>query len=139
MRTIMERKIPENELSFEFFRSSGPGGQNVNKVATAVRLRFDARSSNALPDEVVNRLLRLAGRRATEKGEILIEAQRFRSQDRNRQDAVERLENLVQQAWTKPSERKPRRRSKAFHQKRLAAKKHRSIIKSLRRTKEREE
>lgn len=130
----MKRKIPENELSFEFFRSSGPGGQNVNKLATAVRLRFDSRNSSVLPDEVATRLLHLAGSRATEKGEILIEAQRFRSQERNRQDAVERLENLIQQAWMKPSERKPTRRSKAFHRKRLAAKKHRSIIKSQRRT-----
>jgi ribosome-associated protein len=129
----MERKIPENELSFEFFRSSGPGGQNVNKVATAVRLRFDARNSSILSDEIIRRLLNLAGRRATEKGEILIEAQRFRSQERNRQDAVERLESLVQRAWQEPSQRKPTRRTKAFHKKRLTAKKRRSRIKSQRR------
>ncbi|MFO8083605.1 MAG: alternative ribosome rescue aminoacyl-tRNA hydrolase ArfB [Desulfobacterales bacterium] len=129
----MERIIPENELSFEFFRSSGPGGQNVNKVATAVRLRFDARNSSVLPDDVIQRLLHLAGRKATEKGEILIEAQRFRSQERNRQDAVERLESLVQRAWQEPSQRKPTRRTKGFHQKRLTAKKRRSSIKSQRR------
>lgn len=129
----MDRKIPDNELSFEFFRSSGPGGQNVNKVSTAVRLRFDARNSSVLPSEVITRLLDLAGHRATDNGEILIEARRFRSQERNRQDAIERLEDLLNRAWPAPSQRRATRRSRAFNQKRLAAKKHRSALKTQRR------
>ncbi len=128
----MDIQIPENELVFEFFRSSGPGGQNVNKLSTAVRLRFDARNSRVLPPEVLARLLRLAGRRVTTDGQILIEAQRFRRQERNRQDALERLQRLIQSAWPAPSPRRPTRRSQSFQRARLAAKKRRAALKSQR-------
>lgn len=128
----MTVSIPEDELLFEVFRASGPGGQHVNKTASAVRLRFDARNSRVLPPAVMSRLLRLAGRRATEAGEILIEAQRFRSQERNRQDAVDRLQRLIQRAWPEPMQRRPTRRTRAFQEKRLAAKKRRGTLKSQR-------
>ena len=93
------------ELRFEFFRSSGPGGQNVNKVATAVRLRFDVGGSRLLEQEVKERLVRLAGRRVTSGGILVIEAQRFRTQERNRQDAVARLMTLIEKSLKKPHKR----------------------------------
>jgi ribosome-associated protein len=93
------------ELRFEFFRSSGPGGQNVNKVATAVRLRFDVGGSRLLEQEVKERLVRLAGRRVTSGGILVIEAQRFRTQERNRQDAVARLMTLIERSRKKPHKR----------------------------------
>ena len=93
------------ELRFEFFRSSGPGGQNVNKVATAVRLRFDVGGSRFLEQEVKERLVRLAGRRITSGGILIIEAQRFRTQERNRQDAVARLMTLIERSRKKPRKR----------------------------------
>ena len=93
------------ELRFEFFRSSGPGGQNVNKVATAVRLRFDVGGTRLLEQEVKERLVRLAGRRVTSGGILVIEAQRFRTQERNRQDAVARLMTLIERSKKKPHKR----------------------------------
>ena len=93
------------ELRFEFFRSSGPGGQNVNKVATAVRLRFDVGGSRFLEQEVKERLVRLAGRRVTSGGILIIEAQRFRTRERNRQDAVARLMTLIERSRKKPRKR----------------------------------
>ena len=93
------------ELRFEFFRSSGPGGQNVNKVATAVRLRFDVGGTRLLEQEVKERLVRLAGRRVTSGGILVIEAQRFRTQERNRQDAVARLMTLIERSRKKPRKR----------------------------------
>jgi ribosome-associated protein len=93
------------ELRFEFFRSSGPGGQNVNKVATAVRLRFDVGGSRLLEEEVKERLVRLAGRRVTSGGILIIEAQRYRTRERNRQDAVARLMTLIERSRKKPRKR----------------------------------
>lgn len=124
--------IDEKEIQEEFIRTSGPGGQNVNKVATAVQLRFDVANSPSLPDEVHERLTRLAGRRMTEEGVLIIDARRFRTQERNRQDALERLVELIRQAATRP---KPRRQTKptlAAKQQRLATKRRQSEIKRLR-------
>jgi ribosome-associated protein len=104
------------ELTFSFIRASGPGGQNVNKVATAVQLRFDARRSRSLPDDVAVRLLKLAGSRATNDGEIVITAQSFRTQEANRKDAVDRLVDLIRAATHVPKKRvatKPCRAAKA--------------------------
>lgn len=115
--------IPESELTFEFIRSSGPGGQNVNKVATAARLRFDVRSSAALSDEVKERLLALAGRRATKGGEIVLLGQRHRTQEKNRQDVLERLEELVERALVAPRKRRATRPSRAAGARRLRDKK----------------
>ena len=101
--------LRDDELRVSFVLASGPGGQNVNKLATAAQLRFDAAGSPSLPVQVRERLLRLAGRRRTREGEIIIEAKRFRSQERNRQDAIERLIALVRRAAEPP---KPRRKTK---------------------------
>jgi ribosome-associated protein len=124
--------IPEEELSFTFIRASGPGGQNVNKVSTAVQLRFDARNSPSLAEEVRTRLERLAGARATREGEIVITAARFRSQERNRADAVERLAALIEKALHTPKKRKPTRPGAAAKAKLRQIKSHRSRLKSLR-------
>lgn len=122
--------IPEDELEFRFFRSGGPGGQNVNKVSTSVQLRFDARNSPSLTDAVRERLIRLAGSRATLNGEILITAVRFRTQERNRADAIERLQGLVDEASIKPVYRVPTRPTRASKERRLEGKSKRSTIKS---------
>jgi ribosome-associated protein len=121
-------QIDPSVLSFEYYRSSGPGGQNVNKVATAVRLRFDLRQAS-LPEAVKTRLARLAGSRLSEDGILIIEAQRFRTQERNQRDAVERLNRLVTRAWQPPKVRKPTMPSKAAVDRRMAEKKRRSRIK----------
>jgi ribosome-associated protein len=125
--------IPEEELHFDFVRASGPGGQNVNKVATAAQLRFDVRNSPSLPEEVRVRLERLAGRRMTEEGVLVIEASRFRSQEQNRQDALERLARLLRQAAVPPRRRRKTRPTLASKQKRLEEKRRRGEIKRLRR------
>ncbi len=122
--------IPEDELEFRFFRSGGPGGQNVNKVSTSVQLRFDARNSPSLTDAVRERLIKLAGSRATQNGEILITAVRFRTQERNRADAIERLQGLVDEASIKPVYRVPTRPTRASKERRLEGKSKRSDIKS---------
>ena len=125
--------IDESELDFQFVRSSGPGGQNVNKVATACQLRFRAAVSPSLPSAVKDRLLRLAGSRATEAGEIVIEAQRYRTQQRNREDAVERLRELILRAATPPKPRRATRPTLASKKRRLETKRQRSETKQLRR------
>jgi ribosome-associated protein len=125
-------EIDEREIKEEFVRASGPGGQNVNKVSTAVQLRFDVRNSTSLPDEVRERLIRLAGRRMTGRGELLIEAQRFRTQERNRKDAMERLVNLIRKAAERPKPRKETRPTREAKRRRLAAKQHRSVVKHMR-------
>jgi len=126
--------IDEREIQETFIRASGPGGQNVNKVATAVQLRFDVAHSPSLPDDVRERLIRLAGRRMTEEGVLIIEARRFRTQDRNRQDAIDRLVALIRKASEKP---KPRRKTKprlASKERRLEAKRRRGETKDMRRS-----
>jgi len=124
--------IDDGEISETFIRSSGPGGQNVNKLATAVQLRFDVRHSPSLSHEVRARLERLAGNRLTGEGVIVITANRFRSQMRNREDARERLIALVRQAATPPKPRRATKPPRASKLRRAEEKRHRSTVKSLR-------
>lgn len=124
--------IDESELQEAFVRSPGPGGQNVNKVATAVQLRFPVDATSSLPDEVRRRLRGLAGRRLTSDGWLVIEANRFRSQARNREDARLRLIELIRSAARPPKLRKPTRPSAAAKERRLQQKKERSLIKHAR-------
>ena len=126
--------IDPDEIQLEFVRASGPGGQHVNKAATAVQLRFDAARCPSLPDELRPRLFRLAGRRMTSDGVLVIDARRFRTQDRNRQDAIDRLVKLIRKAAEKPRHREKTRPTLASRDRRLEAKRHQAGKKRLRRS-----
>ena len=125
--------LADDEVSEQFVRSPGPGGQNVNKLATAVQLRFDANGSQSLPDDVRERLMEIAGSRATKHGEIVISAHRFRTRERNREDALERLVSLVRRAAVPAKPRKPTKPSAASKRRRLDDKRRRSQLKVARR------
>ena len=127
--------IDESELTEDFVRSSGPGGQNVNKLSTAVQLRFDVRRSPSLPNDVALRLMRLAGSRLTKDGVLIITAQSHRTQERNRQDARDRLIALIRQAAVVPVKRRKTRPTRASREKRIESKKRRGNIKGLRQAK----
>jgi len=132
LRITRDLTIDENDLDISFVRASGPGGQNVNKLSTAAQLRFDTRRIT-LPADAQARLTRLAGQRMTNEGVIVIHAQRFRTQERNRMDAVARLTELLRQAATRPLPRRPTKPTKASKQRRLEGKKRRSDTKAKRR------
>jgi ribosome-associated protein len=128
-------QIDERELQIDFVRASGPGGQNVNKVATAAQLHFDVRGSS-LPEDAKARLTQLAGRRITAEGVLVIEAKRFRTQEQNREDAIQRFAELVRRAAVKPKRRRKTKPTQAAKEARLQEKKHRAEIKQMRQSKD---
>jgi ribosome-associated protein len=133
LRVTPSISIDEKEIKEVFVRASGPGGQNVNKVSTAVQLRFDVLSSPSLPEDVRQRLMRIGGRRVTDEGVLVIDARRFRTQDRNRQDARARLVEIVRTAARRPKPRKATRPTAASRQRRIEGKKQRAQVKRMRR------
>lgn len=132
IRVTQDIAIHEAELKLDFVRSSGPGGQNVNKVATAVQLRFDVLRSSSLPGDVRRRLVRIAGKRVSKEGVLLIGARRFRTQERNRQDAVDRLVQWIRRATEKPKKRIKTKPTLGSRERRLEGKRQRSETKRLR-------
>ncbi len=124
--------IPDTDLDFSFVRASGPGGQNVNKVATAAQLRFDLAGTQALDERVKARLRVLAGRRLTDEGALLILARNHRTQEGNRREALQRLQDLIERALVAPKPRRPTRPTRASKERRLAGKVHRQHTKRLR-------
>jgi ribosome-associated protein len=124
----------EHELTFEYIRSSGPGGQNVNKVATAVQLRFDVTRSPSLREEVKTRLAKLAGKRVSADGVLVIEAKKYRTQEQNREDAIQRFRELLRKAKETPKIRRKTRPTLASKEERLKSKKRRGEIKRTRKT-----
>ena len=135
IRATPKISIEEREIAESFVRASGPGGQNVNKLATAVQLRFDVRHSRSLPRDVAARLERMAGSRLTRDGVLVITAQRHRTQARNRQDALDRLIDLIRRAAVPPVKRRPTKPTAASRERRIEGKKRRARVKGLRRTK----
>lgn len=124
--------IDESEVVLDFVHASGPGGQNINKVATAVQLRFDVRNTTSLPEGVRERLARLAGRRMSKDGVLVIEARQHRTQTRNREEAIDRLVALIRRAAEKPKERRRSRPSRAARERRLESKRRRAQMKRMR-------
>jgi len=124
--------LNENELEFSFVRASGPGGQNVNKVSTVAQLRFDLQSNRSIPDEIKKRLQKLAGKKLNSDGTIIIDARRFRSQERNKQDAIDRLIALIKKSVERPKPRKKTKPTKAAKLKRLDNKRKKGDLKKNR-------
>jgi ribosome-associated protein len=133
IRVTRNISIEESEIEEKFVRASGPGGQNVNRVATAVQLRFDVAHSPSLAEDVKKRLMRLSGRRLTREGVLVIDARRHRTQEQNRRDAMERLLVLIEKASERSRVRRPTRPTRASKVRRVESKKQRSRIKRLRR------
>ncbi len=129
IRVTKQISLEDSEIDIDFVRSSGPGGQNVNKVATAAQLRFNLGKSTAIPPEVRQRLIRLAGKKMTSNMELIITARRFRVQERNRRDAIDRLITLIRKAAEKPKVRRKTKPTKASNVERLEKKQKRSRIK----------
>jgi ribosome-associated protein len=133
IRVTRSVQIPEEEINLNFVKASGPGGQNVNKVATAVQLRFDVANSPSLPEYIRKRLMIKAGSRLTSDGVLVIDARRHRTQTRNRKDALERLVDLIRKAAESPRERRRTKPTVASRKRRLENKRNRGVLKKLRR------